>query len=449
MNFGHLYLLLFSTLCTLSPTAQGSYAPPLFTLDLSLPPSQRWKGAVALATHNRTWEESWHSIFDYHNQTLFNRLTTDNWSSLGEAVATHYPQQAQELTTIAHEFNLLFPQQLVTYNYLAGWVYYHELAHTELQGNNLEWRECTGVLAQTTSTPSTQSTSTPSTQSVFHVANMDQSPTAVRNVTLHVQFINGTDPNKNSVLFQGVDFYWFTTGLSRMVLKNHVSVQENWRTSLPPLASSTVLKDIRVGVVPQMFVFRRTMERIVSQRAEHLLQHPSATHSSAWAAPSFDDIVLEWSTVLLAAPFYVVMGGVNAGEGAIIARNQTGVAAPGGKVLRFQGNTAGSGSMEYLVQTNYDHWVPDSVVDPRRTAAEDMLSAASTASTATQSVVGMNIELFAVASTYPVHNPHTAYTALMNAKEGTLLPYVRIAMCPLFAESTYPDERYCKSKEVL
>jgi hypothetical protein len=214
------------------------------------------------------------------------------------------------------------------------------------------------------------------------------------------------------------------------------------------------LKDIRIGVVPQMFVFRRTMERIVSQRAEHLLQHPSATHSSAWAAPSFDDIVLEWSTVLLAAPFYVVMGGVNAGEGAIIARNQTGVAAPGGKVLRFQGNTAKS--MEYLVQTNYDHWVPDRVVDPRRTAAEDMLSAsastvptASTASTATQSVVGMNIELFAVASTYPVHNPHTAYTALMNAKEGTLLPYVRIAMCPLFAESTYPDERYCKSKEVL
>jgi N-acylethanolamine-hydrolysing acid amidase len=411
----HLFFLLFLLLQRI----QSSSPPPVHTLDLSLPPSKRWSGAVRIATGDRTWEESWKNIFQYHNKSLFNKLTDENWSNLGNSLKKYYPMQASEISTIAKEFNILFPQQYVSFNYLAGWVYYHELAHTDLYlVKNIDHfpRECTGIIAQ--------SKINENDSTIHHVANMDQSPTAVRNVTLHVQFINGT---KDDILFQGVDFYWFTTGLSRMVLKGYVSVQENWRTSDPPLSSIQVINDIQRGVIPQMFLFRKTMERIVSLHSHQ-------------TKPSFNDIIEEWSSVLLSAPFYIVMAGVNVGEGAIIARNQTGVASPNGIVLRFNSTKE---TNQYLVQTNYDHWEPDSNEDPRRTVAENLLRL-DTPSLTQQTSVGINIELFSVASTYPIHNPHTAYTAVMNANTGILLSYVRVAMCPLYSEETYQDNRYSK-----
>ena len=39
---------------------------------------------------------------------------------------------------------------------------------------------------------------------------MDQSPRGVRNVTLHVRFVD-TNSSGNVVLHEGVDWYWFTT----------------------------------------------------------------------------------------------------------------------------------------------------------------------------------------------------------------------------------------------
>ena len=50
---------------------------------------------------------------------------------------------------------------------------------------------------------------------------------------------------------------------------------------------------------------------------------------------------------------------------------------------------------------------------------------------------------FAVASTYPVHNPHTAYTAIMSAASGELHAYVRDAMCPENPGAVPSDQRYC------
>ena len=61
--------------------------------------------------------------------------------------------------------------------------YFHELAHTELQqdaGRGAVRRECTGLVLQD------------SAGAVWHSGNMDQSPPAVRNVTLQVA------PRKNT-----------------------------------------------------------------------------------------------------------------------------------------------------------------------------------------------------------------------------------------------------------
>ena len=54
--------------------------------------------------------------------------------------------------------------------------------------------------------------------------------------------------------------------------------------------------------------------------------------------------------------------------------------------------------------------------------------------------------LYAVVSTYPVHNPHTAYTAVMRASTGELHAYVRQSMCPEVGSTAgvVLDTRYCQ-----
>jgi len=74
---------------------------------------------------------------------------------------------------------------------------------------------------------------------VLHVANMDQSPTAVRNLTLDVTFHHAD----GSVSHRGVDWYWFTTGVSRTVKAGLASLQENWRSGTRP--TEAVMADIR------------------------------------------------------------------------------------------------------------------------------------------------------------------------------------------------------------
>jgi len=370
-------------------------------------------------------------------------------------------------------------------------VYFHELAHSSLATAASQVRpECTGILVQ--------GTGSGSGPNVVHAANMDQSPEEVRALTLHVRFINSSSMNATSsddddgFLFQGVDWYWFTTGLTRAVKGNLASLQENWRSSETPLDVSAVFDDIKAGVVPQVFVFRATL-----------------LSTDATIVGSFNQLLNHLATVRIAAPFYIVVAGVALGEGAVLTRNETGVVGPPGgcgsiAVGHSESDSAdddneaspywwngcevprlaADGSVSFVVQTNYDWWLADPPSDPRRLAATSMLqqlscaqagstsptshvgNSSSSSGRSASSTVGLSgndcrgdlglMDAFAVASAYPVHNPHTAYTAMMRAagkttddsmsssKAGSLLAYVRVAMCPENTVSApYSDPRYC------
>ena len=100
----------------------------------------------------------------------------------------------------------------------------------------------------------------------------------------------------DKMLFQGADWYWFTTGVTRAVRKGLVSLQENWRyASIEGVgkAFNSVFRDIESGVVPQTWVFR------------HTLTDPT---------PDFETLLLELSSNHLAAPYYIGMAGVNPNE---------------------------------------------------------------------------------------------------------------------------------------
>ena len=68
--------------------------------------------------------------------------------------------------------------------------------------------------------------------------------------------------------------------------------------------------------------------------------------------------------------------------------------------------------------------MPDPPSDDRRTVCERTLAQYGRAA------AGSALGTYAAMSTYNVHNPDTAYTAIMCAATGELHPFVRVAMLP-------------------
>ena len=362
--------------------------PPRFVLDLGKPPQQRWEGALDLILSKHPFEESFLPVFQEHNKSLFNHLGPSDFKSLGEAVTKHFPETAGELQGIASNFGRHGYE--VSFQYLSAWLYFHELAHSDIVGE-METRECTGIVAENQD------------GHIVQLANMDQSPLAARNLTLRVQVIGAA----GTFLFEGVDWYTLlSTGVSRAVKRGVASVQENWRTT-EVRQLKDVMADIQSGVISQMLVFRRAFESSQIR--------------------SFEDFVANVSSTRLAAPFYIVAGGTEASQGVAIARN-----------LNGSDRTDWMPKDDFfLCQCNTDRWLPDDVQDPRRTAAETLLQRLGRREAS-------NMGLFAVVSAYPVHNPHTAYTAVMSATTGELHAYVREASCPVDPyASVVLDRRYC------
>mmetsp|Transcript_4857 Transcript_4857/g.12933 ORF Transcript_4857/g.12933 Transcript_4857/m.12933 type:complete len:394 (-) Transcript_4857:493-1674(-) len=388
--------------------ALGVSTPPTFDLNLSAPARMRWHGALAATLARHPYESSWLPTFTEHNKSLFSKLQPDDWTTLTSVFEAHFPENAEELRGIHDDFNALLPDAGITFEYLVGWVYFHELAHTPMaQAFSSASRECTALLARAPDVAA----------GLVHVGNMDQSPPAVRNITLEVTF-RGHD---GSVSFRGVDWYavlgrtprsptrrlswlglltgkplyhgarigryWFTTGVSRTVKAGLASLQENWRSGYRSTAD--IFASIAAGAVPQILVFRE---------AFRLFGMGEYTKLQTWL-----------ENVPLAAPFYVITATAN-GEGVVLARSADGVdgkdALGNASVSTLEANPADARNSEgddwFLVQTNYDHWLVDPSTDPRRTQAEVMLRDMGKKRGATP------LSLFAVASSYPVHNPHTA-----------------------------------------
>jgi len=94
------------------------------------------------------------------------------------------------------------------------------------------------------------------------------------------------------------------------------------------------------------------------------------------AQQSFSSLVATLGQISLASPWYNVLAGTNAGEGVVIAVNATkAVGTSGGsKMTWLSSNSTDEVQPWYVVQTNYDHWLPDPPQDPRRTALERTLN---------------------------------------------------------------------------
>jgi acid ceramidase len=123
------------------------------------------------------------------------------------------------------------------------------------------------------------------------------------------------------------------------------------------------------------------------------------------------------SNTPMLAPAYFILGGVNASEACIITRSRQGAVDVWDIGTR--------NSTWYILETNYDNWLPPLFLDDRRTPAHKCMKEM------TLNKAGF-AGLFDVLSSKPVLNKLTTYTALMQVGSGQLETHLQYCPDPCF-----------------
>lgn len=123
---------------------------------------------------------------------------------------------------------------------------------------------------------------------------------------------------------------------------------------------------------------------------------------------TYEETVKYLCEVPLITDSYYIVSGVTELQGAVITRFKHGLVD-----IRSISPTNW-----YLVETNYDPWARDPVLDSRRTKAEEQLQVLGAGNVSPSQV-------WAVLSTPPVFNIRTIYTTVMSAKTGVLTSKIR------------------------
>jgi len=117
------------------------------------------------------------------------------------------------------------------------------------------------------------------------------------------------------------------------------------------------------------------------------------------------------NTTKLLGPAYLIIGGVNSGEGAIVTRTAN-------ESLHLQElSTHLSMGKQYILQTNYDNWQKAPFFDDRRTPGQHCMDTAQE-----MGAIGFK-GVFQVLSAIPTRNRLTTYTTLMSTHDGRMESY--------------------------
>ena len=373
-------------------------AIPTFTLDLARDPSTRWRGAVKAVVDAHTWEYSFGGVYALYGLAfdVIDKLVPGIPNALEAHLAANFPSNYAEINAIAAEMASLGHPE-INATMLASLAYFYEVAHTRELRASLPpglYKACTGILTLPTD----------ASLPILHGRNMDEQPAAGRNCTLHIRAINSTKGG-NATEFEMVDWMWATSGVYTGFRKNAVTLEMNWRNRGPAESLVEIFNRLlhTPNTWPTVFAYR------------HILQ----------SGMDYDQARATFLTSTFAAPFYVIMSGTQR-RGAVltIAFNRT---ANNAQFLSDANLTAAAAGFRtsFMVQTNYDRWLPDPTSDPRRTVAEDVLHNIESADRR-----GTELGVWMALGTYPVHNPMTMFTVLMSVGYDSIEGYARRQMLP-------------------
>jgi N-acylethanolamine-hydrolysing acid amidase len=404
----------------------GFYKAPKFTLDLDKAPENRWDGAVDLVVNAYGWDNSIGAILNMY-QPQMDAAPAILVALVDAVLAANYPTHYAELSGIAKQMQAAaaangFNTTVLTQGHLAMWVFFYEFAdlvasvggpaaleaavhaHAELIEERGLWphmkrtlmtlrqsaprrapralppwkRQCTGIL----SLPANRSAAT------IHGRNMDESPEQGRNTTLDITVTQGGVEQ-----YRMFDWMWMTTGVYTGSRRGHQTLEFNWRHHSELSAIQVIGRLLDNATMPVQFLFRTIFER----------------------AMSYEESITFINTTQFATNFYCISAGTER-RGAIYTISYN---SSDNVVVLLSDNS----TLPYMVQTNYDRWLPDPMSDPRRTVAEQHLALIGPARAGTELGVWM------VAGVYPVHNENTMYTALMSV-DTDLEAYIREPMTP-------------------
>lgn len=213
---------------------------------------------------------------------------------------------------------------------------------------------------------------------IWHSRNLDYSFTDIlKNITVFVDFQTGGQTVYSAITYAG--YVGILTGQRSNAFTITVDERDQGR-----LLWNLIIGIFDRDAVPVSFLVRDAIanDQNFSAAVERLSYTPTA------------------------ADAYFIIAGVGKGEGAVVTKGRF---APD-DVWKLD---ASSGRW-FLVETNYDHWVPPPADDDRRTPANKAMAA-----------LGQNninvMNLFNVMSTPKVLNTHTTYTVVMSAAKPSLM----------------------------
>ena len=332
-------------------TAASPTPAKRYTLNLDLPPQDRWKEVVA----EYKWE------FPILLKELEQKVppeVIDLVTFIGLDVEKYIPYPYDmEMVGIAIESGISVGEVVLA----------NVLYDITAFGRKDNIKACTSIVAEAED------------GTIYHGRNLDYSYSdALRNMTIVVDF-----QQNGKTIYTGTTFAGYV-GLMSAQKPNGFTVSlderdqgEWWMNIIEALLAGTH------GIAS--FLMRDTVA------------DPNADFEKAIEALAYKPII---------APCYFIVGGVGPKKGVVITRNRV-AALDIWRLDAFDGRW-------FLVETNYDHWLPPPASDDRRNPAIKAMN-----ETGRAHITGTT--LFSVLSTPPVLNDRTIYTTIMSAGNPELL----------------------------
>ena len=327
-----------------------------YTVDLDLPPQQRW---INVANDNR-----------------------DNFLRLLQAVKKMLPSEVVSLASvIGNDIDRYMPYPyslemvgvaesvkngVTVGDVVLGNLLYEATAYSHQRTARSDVKMCTSIVAETLD------------GTIYHGRNLDYSLAEnLRNMTVIIDFKKGGE-----IVYTGTTFAGMVGLLTAQKPQGYtITLDERdqgdwWMNAVESLLAGTH------GIA-----------------ALHIRDAVASTDMD------FESAVIFLADKPLIAPSYIIIGGTKPREGVVITRDR--IAA-----LDLWRLDAEHGRW-FLVETNYDHWLPPPSDDNRRDPAIKAMNMTTRAGLSPTT-------LFKVMSTPPVLNSGTTYTVIMSAAKPDL-----------------------------
>ncbi|XP_061916313.1 N-acylethanolamine-hydrolyzing acid amidase-like [Entelurus aequoreus] len=225
---------------------------------------------------------------------------------------------------------------------------------------------------------------------LFHGRNLDYPHSSVlRNLTMNVNFLKDGKVAYSGTSFAGYVGLWTGQSPNKFTVSGDERGKDHWWNFWKNMVSGFLL-----GRSPVSWLVRETLEE----------------------AEDFQNAVMRLAKIPIITEVYYIVGGARAGEGVVITRNRGGPADIW-PLVPLNGEW-------FLVETNFDHWLPSPAKDHRKQAADKAMNATG------QGHINMKT-LYQVLSLNPVCNEITVYTTTMSAaKPEEYSTRVRPQGCP-------------------